>query len=32
MLALLGYLPELNCCVNCKTKVNSKSILFFSAF
>jgi len=31
MLALLGYLPELNCCVNCKEKVSPKSISFFSA-
>ena len=31
MLALLGYLPELNCCVNCEEKVSSKSISFFSA-
>ena len=31
MLALLGYLPELNRCVNCKEKVISKSISYFSA-
>ena len=31
MLALLGYLPELNRCVNCEEKVSSKSISFFSA-
>jgi DNA repair protein RecO (recombination protein O) len=31
MLALLGYMPELNRCVNCKEKVSSISISFFSA-
>ncbi len=31
MLTLLGYLPEMNHCVNCEKKVNSKGHAFFSA-
>ncbi|MHC4138303.1 MAG: DNA repair protein RecO C-terminal domain-containing protein [Planctomycetota bacterium] len=29
MPALLGYLPELNICVNCRERVSLKSISFF---
>ena len=31
MLTLLGYMPEINHCVSCKVKVDSKAISFFSA-
>ncbi|MFQ5964588.1 MAG: DNA repair protein RecO [Candidatus Scalinduaceae bacterium] len=31
MLALVGYLPEMNHCVICKAKMNSKRFAFFSA-
>ncbi len=31
MLALLGYMPEINHCVSCKVNVHSKRISFFSA-
>ena len=31
MLALLGYLPEMNHCVNCKKKADSINFSFFSA-
>ena len=31
MLALLGYLPEMNCCASCKAKVDAKRLSSFSA-